>query len=122
MSTPQTTFNRQEVVRASKKQESARNSVEKEKSEVSKAEDVESAGGRNSPLPSPPSYPSQLKIWHGALTDESIFRIFLRPFPFLLSPVVRWSQLGPESRICMLTDCIDLVPLPLTWSADRVAK
>lgn len=36
-----------------------------------------------------PSYLSQLKIWHGTFTDVSMWKIFLRPFPFLLSPVVR---------------------------------
>ncbi|KAF5375213.1 hypothetical protein D9758_000497 [Tetrapyrgos nigripes] len=30
---------------------------------------------------------SQLKLWHGTFSDDSLFKIFLRPFPFVLSPV-----------------------------------
>ena len=32
---------------------------------------------------------SHLKIYNGTYSDESIWRLFLQPFPFLLSPVVR---------------------------------
>jgi len=32
-------------------------------------------------------YRSQLQIWHGTFTKASIWKIFLRPFPFLLSPI-----------------------------------
>jgi len=46
-----------------------------------------SASSENNTLKKP-SYLSQLKIWHGTFSDESIVKIFLRPFPFLLSPVV----------------------------------
>ncbi|RPD64562.1 MFS general substrate transporter [Lentinus tigrinus ALCF2SS1-7] len=105
---PETTFNRQEAIRMSKKRETDRSSVDKEKPEVSEAEDVESMGDRSSsPLPAPPSYPSQLKIWHGSFTDESIFRIFLRPFPFLLSPVTWFLFLSHG----MQTVWLSLVPL-----------
>jgi len=34
-----------------------------------------------------PSYVSQLRLWSGTYSDASLFKIFLRPFPFLLSPV-----------------------------------
>ena len=41
-----------------------------------------------SPIPSPKSYVSQLRIWNGIYSQDNILKIFLRPFPFLLSPVV----------------------------------
>ncbi|KAF9469578.1 MFS general substrate transporter [Collybia nuda] len=34
-----------------------------------------------------PSYITQLKIWNGTYSNVSVFKIFIRPFPFLLSPV-----------------------------------
>ncbi|TFK70466.1 MFS general substrate transporter [Pluteus cervinus] len=37
--------------------------------------------------PAPPSYRSQLTIYSGTYSDTSLWKIFLRPFPFLLSPV-----------------------------------
>ena len=40
------------------------------------------------PKPSPKTYVSQLKIWNGTYSQSNILKIFLRPFPFLLSPVV----------------------------------
>ncbi|KAG5222359.1 MFS substrate transporter [Salix suchowensis] len=38
--------------------------------------------------PRPATYISQLSLWHGTFTDVNILKIFLRPFPFLLSPIV----------------------------------
>ncbi|OCH90552.1 MFS general substrate transporter [Obba rivulosa] len=55
----------------------------------------------------PPSYISQLKIWHGAITDESFFKVALRPFPFLLSPVT-WFMFLSYS---MQTVWLSLMPL-----------
>ncbi|PIL27048.1 MFS general substrate transporter [Ganoderma sinense ZZ0214-1] len=43
--------------------------------------------GRNASLPKPPSFLSHLKIYNGTFSDESLWKIFVRPFPFLLSPV-----------------------------------
>ncbi|KAJ8701902.1 hypothetical protein PTI98_000655 [Pleurotus ostreatus] len=37
--------------------------------------------------PRPATYISQLSLWHGTFTDVNILKIFLRPFPFLLSPI-----------------------------------
>jgi hypothetical protein len=34
------------------------------------------------------NYFEQLKVWNGVFTEVSLFKLFLRPFPFLLSPVV----------------------------------
>ena len=76
-----------------------RNSVEKSLADA----DVETVEGA-SQSPEAPSYLSSLKVWHGAFTDESIFKIFLRPFPFLLSPVVRiFCDMPVVSRIGGLT-------------------
>nr|VWO95044.1 Cercosporin MFS transporter CTB4 (Cercosporin toxin biosynthesis cluster protein 4) [Ganoderma boninense] len=47
------------------------------------AQDVD----RHASLPKPPSFLSHLKIYNGTFSDESLWRIFVRPFPFLLSPV-----------------------------------
>ncbi len=66
-----------------KRQNSDDGSLEK----VAAASDVESVDA--SPQPTMPSYLSQLRIWNGTFTDVSMWKIFLRPFPFLLSPVVR---------------------------------
>ena len=40
------------------------------------------------PIPSPKTYVSQLRIWNGVYSQANILKIFLRPFSFLLSPVV----------------------------------
>ncbi|KAF9055995.1 MFS general substrate transporter [Panaeolus papilionaceus] len=40
-----------------------------------------------SSVPMRKTYLSQLKIYNGTFTAASIFRLFMRPFPFLLSPV-----------------------------------
>ena len=51
-----------------------------------------------------PTFLSQVKIYNGTFSDESIWKLSLRPFPFILSPVVRidipipggtWNQLTP---------------------------
>ena len=39
--------------------------------------------------PKPPSFFLQLKVYNGTFSDESLWKIFLRPYPFILSPVVR---------------------------------
>ena len=39
-------------------------------------------------IPSSNTYVSQLRIWNGIYSEANILKIFLRPFPFLLSPVV----------------------------------
>ncbi|KAI1791956.1 major facilitator superfamily domain-containing protein, partial [Ganoderma leucocontextum] len=41
----------------------------------------------NAPSSNLPTFLSQLKIYHGTFSDESVWKIFLRPFPFILSPV-----------------------------------
>ncbi|PIL28608.1 MFS general substrate transporter [Ganoderma sinense ZZ0214-1] len=41
-----------------------------------------------------PTFLSQFKIYNGTFSDETIWRIFLRPFPFLLSPVTWFAFIG----------------------------
>ena len=101
-------------MKLSKKQESDKSSLDKSSSEA----DVESVD--QSPYPPPPSYLSTLKLWHGTFTDESIWKIFLRPFPFLLSPVVCPIQLV-DKNVKLTSPVIDVVPVPDTRIADRVA-
>lgn len=59
-----------------------------EKNEKSSIEDSKSSASGGS-VPMRKSYRSQLKIYNGTFTDVSLFKLFFRPFPFLLSPVVR---------------------------------
>ncbi|KAI0714550.1 MFS general substrate transporter [Earliella scabrosa] len=99
---PESTFDREAAIRkSSKKRGSDSDSVEKSLSEA----DVESVD-RSSEAPQP-SYRSQLKVWHGTFTDESIWKILLRPFPFLLSPVTWFLFLAHG----MQTVWLSLVPL-----------
>lgn len=109
----QTTFDREAALKQAKKNTSDRSSVEKSLSEV----DVES-DDHASQIPQP-TYKSQLKVWHGTFTDESLWRTFLRPFPFLLSPVVCMSA---TCSVLSSADLgLDMVPIPCTWPADRLA-
>ncbi|KAF9011091.1 MFS general substrate transporter [Cyathus striatus] len=55
----------------------------------------------------PASYMSQLRIWHGTFTNVSLWRIFLRPFPLLLSPVTYFIFLSHG----MQTVWLSLMPL-----------
>ncbi|KAL1950905.1 hypothetical protein VTO73DRAFT_54 [Trametes versicolor] len=96
---PETTFKRE--VTSLKRHSSDDDSLEK----VAAGSDVESVDA--SSQPSMPSYLSQLKIWHGTFTDVSMWKIFLRPFPFLLSPVTYFVFLSHG----MQTVWLSLVPL-----------
>ncbi|KAI0801478.1 MFS general substrate transporter [Fomes fomentarius] len=98
---PETTFDREAALNQAKKNTSDRSSVEKSLSEV----DVES-DDHASQIPQP-TYISQLKVWHGTFTDESLWRTFLRPFPFLLSPVTWFLFLAHGLQTVWLS----LVPL-----------
>ncbi|KAI0673992.1 MFS general substrate transporter [Trametes maxima] len=99
---PETTYKREEVTNKSKRENSDDSaSIEK----AIETGDVESVDA--STQPEPPSYLSQLKIWHGTFTDESLWKIALRPFPFLLSPVTYFLFLTHG----MQTVWLSLVPL-----------
>lgn len=43
---------------------------------------------RATPQPKP-SYLSQLKVWNGTFSDEPLWKLVMRPLPFMCSPVVR---------------------------------
>ncbi|CAA7268050.1 unnamed protein product [Cyclocybe aegerita] len=55
------------------------------KSEKPVIEEVESSRGPR--IPARKSFVSGLKPYHGTFTKTNVIRIFLRPFPFLISPV-----------------------------------
>ncbi|KAF4611520.1 hypothetical protein D9613_004113 [Agrocybe pediades] len=72
----ETTYIRQEKSSDKTSKESEKQSVEDAKSST---DDVV--------VPPRKSFISQLAVWNGTFTDASLFKLFLRPFPFLLSPV-----------------------------------
>ena len=47
-----------------------------------------------------PTFLSQVKIYNGTFSDESMWKIFLRPFSFILSPVVSINS-ATRSGMCM---------------------
>ncbi|KAG7099966.1 hypothetical protein E1B28_001759 [Marasmius oreades] len=77
---PETTFDRAST-NNEKLVDSEKRSMDKDSSSTSRE--------AQSPVPLPPkaSYLSQLRVWHGIFTRTPFLTIFLRPFPFLLSPV-----------------------------------
>ncbi len=72
------------------------------------------------PLVANPSYVSQLKIWNGSFSNQSFFKIFLRPIPLLFSPVV-CADLAVTLVRC-LNHFVDSLRLPGSWDANRVAE
>ncbi len=73
-----------------------------------------------------PSSSSRLKIYNGTFSDESVWKISLRPFPFLLSPVVR-KHIPILPIACTLPFIIfvylaDLVHVCHLFDADGVAE
>ena len=62
------------------KQDNDTSSLEKNPADA----EVESVGKSSPAHSAPQSFISTLTIWNGTFTDESIWTIFLRPFPFLL--------------------------------------
>ncbi|XP_006454269.1 hypothetical protein AGABI2DRAFT_214100 [Agaricus bisporus var. bisporus H97] len=89
-------------------------------------DEEKSSSSSNHVSPSRASYPQQLKIWHGTFTNVNLFKLFLRPFPFLLSPVVSilsvitgLTNLGGLVGIVLAT----LISGPLTdWGTVWLAK
>ncbi|PIL31083.1 MFS general substrate transporter [Ganoderma sinense ZZ0214-1] len=101
---PETTFDREAAIKRQKtKQDTDTGSLEKE---VPDAE-IESVKNSSPARPSPPRCLSTLRVWNGTFTDESIWMIFLRPFPFLLSPVTWFLFLAHGLQTVWLS----LVPL-----------
>ncbi|KAM5538316.1 hypothetical protein V8D89_007918 [Ganoderma adspersum] len=62
---------------------------------------------RDAPSANPPTFLSQLKIYNGTFTDDSVWKIFFRPLPFILSPVTWFVFLAYS----MQTVWLSLVPL-----------
>ncbi|TBU58126.1 MFS general substrate transporter [Dichomitus squalens] len=87
------------------KENASRNSIEKTLRK-SESPDVESFD-RTPPSPSPPTFLSQLKVYNGRLSEESVWKILLSPLPFVLSPVT-WFVFLTYS---MQTVWLSLVPL-----------
>lgn len=85
MSTLKTTYKRKVNTKESEK---SRNLKDPEKQSI---EDVK-ASSIGSSVPARKSYVSELKIWNGTFSSVSIFKLFFRPFPFLLSPVVSFMS------------------------------
>ncbi|KAL0575809.1 hypothetical protein V5O48_006163 [Marasmius crinis-equi] len=83
---PETTYTR--VTTPLPKASVSDENTEGEKQSLDKSEGSSTNEVQSRPTaPVGESYISQLKIWHGTFTDVSLVKIFLRPFPFLLSPV-----------------------------------
>ncbi|KAI0082117.1 MFS general substrate transporter [Panus rudis PR-1116 ss-1] len=103
---PETTFHRD-----TRLSQDAPSLVENEKQELSKetsAVSVEEAPSiEDRPSTRPPSYLSQLKIYSGTYSKQNFLKIFIRPFPFLLSPVTIFLLLTHG----MQTVWLSLVPL-----------
>ena len=74
------------------------------------------------PKPSPKTYVSQLKIWNGIYSQTNVLKIFLRPFPFLLSPVVSLLFLLKPLKSKLHALLIDLVRVRRVWNANRVVE
>ncbi|KAI0031049.1 MFS general substrate transporter [Vararia minispora EC-137] len=83
---PETTYSRQAVTTGPADVEKDRSSPIMEKAGIEEAERVSSVES-GSALAKAPNYLSQLKIWHGTFSDEPLWRLVLRPLPFMLSPV-----------------------------------
>ena len=72
------------------------------------------------PIPSPKPYVSQLRIWNGIYSQDNILKIFFRPFPFLLSPVVSHVSIEILKNLSCIPLLIALVCVLFVWNADRV--
>ena len=82
---------------------------------------------RNVPFAKPPTFLSQLKIYNGTFTDDSVWKIFFRPLPFVLSPVVRSTACDDFPRTALPkchfgTHPTDVVRLPGLFDANSVVE
>ncbi|KAI1791927.1 MFS general substrate transporter [Ganoderma leucocontextum] len=69
--------------------------------------EIRTAMEQDAATPHPPTFLSQLKIYSGTFSDESVWKIFLRPLPLILSPVTWFVFLA----YAMQTVWLSLVPL-----------
>ena len=74
--------------------------------------------------PNPPLFLSQLKIYNGTFSGESIWKIFMRSFPFVLSPVVGHVLFGVKYSLDngALMYLIDVVRVPRILHANNTAQ
>ncbi|TFK41975.1 MFS general substrate transporter [Crucibulum laeve] len=100
---PETTYTRAEIIQDVNKQ--GRDSSEKQS--IDEESSVSEVGANGKTIPPKASYVSQLKLWHGTFSDVNIVKLFLRPFPFLLSPVF-WFMLLTHG---MQTVWLSLMPI-----------
>ncbi|RPD64560.1 MFS general substrate transporter [Lentinus tigrinus ALCF2SS1-7] len=98
---PETMFVRETTLPTSRAPTLDKSSMEKSLS------DADVVAVERDPAQSPASYMSGLKIWHGTYSDERLWKIFLRPLPFILSPVTWFVFL----TYGMQTVWLSLVPL-----------
>ncbi len=122
----QTTYHRQVPTIQTKKRNQDEDEGASDKESIEKHSrspgDVEI---HNVPSPEPPTFLSQLKIYNGTFTDESVWKIFLRPFPLILSPVVRTAYghfLVRHYLILFWCHLTDVVHLPGLRDANGVAE
>jgi len=106
---PETTFHRPSTSNETPTPETASESDDTEKGRPSLKESSSALQEEATPslAVSPPSYISQLRIWNGTFSNENLLKIFLRPFPFLFSPVTYFVFLVYG----MQTVWLSLVPL-----------
>ncbi|KAI0066696.1 MFS general substrate transporter [Artomyces pyxidatus] len=97
---PETTFDRSRAFMVSGGAESP--APEKGNFEKESVEETAS-----STTPPAPSYLSQLRIWHGTFSDEPLWRLIMRPLPFLCSPVTVFLFLSHG----MQTAWLSLLPI-----------
>ncbi|PIL31132.1 MFS general substrate transporter [Ganoderma sinense ZZ0214-1] len=68
---------------------------------------------RASVLPAkPPPFLSQLRIYNGTFSDENLWKIFMRPFPLVLSPVtwfIFWSFMMQAFWFSLLSLCASTI-------------
>ncbi|PIL31142.1 MFS general substrate transporter [Ganoderma sinense ZZ0214-1] len=61
---------------------------------------------------SPATYLSQLKIYNGTFSNESVFKIFLQPLPFVLSPMTLFALICyciPTSLLALVSQCASTI-------------
>ncbi|KAH8099796.1 MFS general substrate transporter [Cristinia sonorae] len=98
---PETTYRREQVIPNEKIDDSS------EKGDISVNENADSESQGSASAYRKQSYLSSLKVWHGTFSNDNMLQIFLRPFPFLLSPVTWFMFLSHG----MQTVWLSLVPL-----------
>ena len=96
----QTTYHRETPTKSIHKDDDEGEKVPRKSAESDDPEDTPRNidSSRAPPQTTGPSFLSQLKVYNGTFSDESVWKIFLRSFPFVFSPVVRTTR-GPMQSI-----------------------